>query len=101
MSYLMYIACFIIGWKLREYIAIRKINKFIEKIEDEPKPDVNKIIVKMERHGDLIYVYDKEDMFLTQGKTKQEIQDNLQKRFGNVNMVFHATSENIKEVNLS
>lgn len=100
MSYLLFIVCFLLGWKFREYTAVRKINKFIKSVEDKPE-STNRVMVKMERHGEMIYVYDKEDKFLTQGKNKEEIQINLQKKFGNVNMVFHATSENVKEVNLT
>jgi hypothetical protein len=47
----------------------------------------------------MFYLFNKEtDEFVIQGKTKEEILENLKKRFGNVDMVFHATSENIKEV---
>ena len=47
----------------------------------------------------MFYLYNSEtDEFLTQGYSKEEIQENLKKRFKNVDMAFHATSENIKEV---
>jgi len=98
MSYLLYITCFILGWKLREYTAVRKITKIMQEIDKKPE-ESNKLTVKIEKNNDIFYLYNMEtDEFLTQGSSKEEIQENLKKRFGNVDMAFHATSENVKEV---
>jgi hypothetical protein len=98
MSYLIYLACFILGWKFREYTAVRKITKMMQEVEQAPK-ELNKLTVKIEKHNNVFYLYNIEtNEFLTQGKSKEEIQDNLKARFGNIDMAFHATSENINEV---
>lgn len=97
MSFLLFIVGLLLGWKFREYTAVRKMQKLIKEAE-KPK-ETDKIQVKIEKHKDMFYVYNTEtDEFLTQGKDKEEIQANLKSRFGNVNMAFHATSENIKEI---
>lgn len=97
MSYLIFILGMLVGWKYREYTAVRKMQKLL-KAADQPK-EVDKVNVKIEKHNDIFYVYNSEtDEFLTQGLDKDEIQANLQRKFGNVNKVFHATSENIKEI---
>lgn len=98
MSYLLlFILGMLIGWKYREYTAVRKMQKLLKEAE-QPK-EVNKVQVKIEKHKDMFYVYNLEtDEFLTQGLDKDEIQANLKRRFGNVNMAFHATAENIKEI---
>ena len=99
MSYLIFIAGFLIGWKFREYTAVRKINKMLQQVEQESKKEPNKISVKIEKHNDVFYLFNMDtDEFLIQGKDKEEIQTNLKRRFGNVDMAFHATSDNIKEV---
>lgn len=98
MSFLIFIVGVLLGWKFREYTAVRKFNKMIKQAEETPKQP-NKISVKIERSGKMFYLYNSEtDEFLTQGYSKEEIQENLKKRFKNVDMAFHATSENIKEV---
>ena len=98
MSYfLLFIVGMLIGWKYREYTAVRKMQKLLKEAE-KPK-EFDKIQVKIERHNDLFYVYNiQTNEFLTQGADKDEIQANLKRRFGNVNMAFHATAENIKEI---
>jgi hypothetical protein len=71
----------------------------VKKAEEETPKPTNKISVKIERSGKMFYLYNLEtNEFLTQGYSKEEIQENLKKRFKNVDMAFHATSENIKEV---
>lgn len=98
MSYLLYIVCFLLGWKFREYTAVRKFNKMLKQAEVK-ETQSEKISVKIEKHNDMFYVFNLDtDEFLTQGKNKEEIQANLKRRFGNVNMAFHATAENIKEI---
>lgn len=105
MSYLIYIACFILGWKFREYTAVRKMTKLLnskksEDEDDEEEEEVNKVPVRIERNGDMFYLYNLETQeFLAQGKSKDEIQELLKLRFGNKFTVsFHATPDNIKEV---
>lgn len=100
MSYLIFIVGLLIGWKFREYTAVRKINKMLrENAEKSEKVEQNKITVKIEKHNDIFYLFNTEtNEFLTQGKDKEEIQTNLKLRFQNVNMAFHATAENIKEI---
>lgn len=99
MSYLIFIIGFLIGWKIREYTAVRKFHKMMKEVDEQPTKPTNKISVKIERSGKMFYLYNLEtDEFLTQGYSKEEIQENLKKRFKNVDMAFHATVENIKEV---
>ena len=70
----------------------------MQEIDKKPE-ESNKLTVKIEKNNDIFYLYNMEtDEFLTQGSSKEEIQENLKKRFGNVDMAFHATSENVKEV---
>ena len=99
MSFLILIVGLILGWKLREYTAVRKFHKMVKQVEEQSPVTSNKISVKIERNNDMFYLYNLEtDEFLTQGSSKEEIQENLKKRFKNIDMAFHATSENIKEV---
>lgn len=100
MSFLIFILGLLLGWKLREYTAVRKFNKMLDsKKPQETVEKVNKVQVKIERNGKMFYLYNLEtNEFLTQGYSKEEIQENLKKRFKNVDMAFHATVENIKEV---
>lgn len=60
---------------------------------EESKPEEGAVIeIKVERHGDTIYVFRKtDDQFLGQGKTFEEIVQRLEKDFQNVK--FHVSKE--------
>ena len=50
-----------------------------EKVQEETK---DKIYVTIEKHNDVIYVYDKiNSTFMAQGKSKEEVEDVLSKRY--------------------
>ena len=72
------------------------MKSMLDSIANEPKPGpkiVNINLIKME-HAVLAYDRDTQ-MFLGQGKTKQELIDILRTRFPNTN--FMANSQNLKE----
>lgn len=76
------------------------MTKLVNSKKSEDEEEVNIVQVKIERNGDIFYLYNLETHeFLAQGKSKDEIQEFLKLRFGNKFTVsFHATSDNIKEV---
>lgn len=73
-----------IGWQLREYAAMRKVQQMLKDSEllfdEEEKEDRTKM--RLERHGDVIYAYSEEDgTFLAQGSDLKGLDTAIRARF--------------------
>ena len=70
-----------IGWKAREAYAKKIVTKFAEELEE--KVDAKSVLhITIEKHDDMIYVYDKKNhTFMAQGNNKEELEDALMSRF--------------------
>lgn len=91
------IVCFAIGWKVREWYALRRLASLMSEMESIENGPVEQLAIKIEKHKDMFYVYDDEtDMFLAQGATKDDIAKILQKTHPKVTFV--ADPNNIREV---
>lgn len=99
---LVFIVAFYLGWQIRQYIAIRNIQIMLDKIqreeeEAEEKEDDNYLRLSIEKHGEHYYAYSlDDDKFLSQGKTREELETNLQERFPGKK--FSAHEDNLKEM---
>lgn len=105
----------IIGWMLNARAVARKIlrdpDKMIKVIENY-KDSVSKLEelqqehkdtpgLKVERHGDVIYLFrDDTNEFLAQGTTLQEALDLVGKRFPNKNFKGHLSKEQADELGI-
>ena len=59
----------------------------------------NYVNMKLEKHNDMFYFYNmKDDMFICQGKTKQEIYENFSKVYPNKNGLLFEGGELWKEI---
>ena len=89
------------GWHARERHARRAIDRFFIKVEEavsESSP--NRIPIVIERNNGVFYVWNKDDnTFMGQGKTKQELEEVLAKKFPDCK--FAAEPENLKVFNES
>jgi hypothetical protein len=66
------------GWKARE----EHTKKLLENLLDKEEKDEAAIHITIEKHYDILYVYDKTDKtFLAQGKTRKELEEMLSTRF--------------------
>lgn len=73
-----------VGWKAREKHALRLAEKLLDGLEEQVEKEEaeSKVQVTIEKHGDVIYVYDKKSsQFMAQGNSKSEIEDVLSQRF--------------------
>lgn len=74
-----------LGWQLREWHAIRTLRRFLSENEpSENAPETAPEIVScvLEQHGNVFYVYSKEDnQFLGQGTDENELSVVLKERF--------------------
>lgn len=96
-----FIVAFVLGWQVRQYIAIKNIQRIIERLEQqeeqEQEQDKQLIKLKIEQHGSCYYAYGLEDdRFLSQGTSRQELEDNLRARFPGKR--FGASDTNLKEL---
>jgi hypothetical protein len=84
----------VIGWTLREVIAIRKIHNLIHSSGDFSR---NIIKIRIEHSKGIFYIYNMEtNEFMAQGDTRIIVERNLRERFPDT--LFAATNENLREV---
>lgn len=87
MGFLLFSIGFALGWFTFKYLLDKKVDQIHEIMERDLeksnlKFEPKKVSIKFEKMNGLIYVYNcKTDHFITQGKTYEEIADNLEKRF--------------------
>lgn len=75
---------FVVGWFLREWYAMRKIDKLIDSINGNMLDEIKKKVVDItiEKSGDFFFVYRKEDgAFLAQGTDIDKLSDILTEKF--------------------
>jgi hypothetical protein len=106
MSYLVYIACFILGWYARQWFAVLRLNYLLKEhnidlpdFKEDLKSDISapELKIKVEKHKDTFYIYDANtDKFLAQGATRTECVDKLTKEFPKFDIV--ADPNNTSEV---
>jgi hypothetical protein len=87
----------IYGWYARERQAKRTIDNFFNQVEETIAENIEESILKIniEQHNGMFFVYDKEtNDFMAQGKTKQELEENLAKRYPDKR--FAADKENLR-----
>lgn len=88
---------FVLGWFIREAVAVQKIKQLVKTIEETNTPKPNELRVKIEKHKDMFYLYTQSDeRFIAQGASKAEVTEVLKKYYSTVTIV--ADPDNIKEV---
>jgi hypothetical protein len=93
---------FIAGWFFIKAIIMYKTQQILKSIADTPLPEKEKKVVHINitRLKNRFYVYNNDTQaFLTQGASKAEITEDLQKRFPDTS--FMANPSNLKEVGLN
>ena len=91
----------IYGWKLRERHSEKLLDGFMDKLNTEVEQKISEsvIYIDIEKQNGVFYVYDKKNKdFMGQGKSKEELEENLAKRFPNKK--FLADSNNLKDMGL-
>jgi uncharacterized protein YneF (UPF0154 family) len=86
----------VIGYRLRERIAMRRVEETMEMLEEINEQ--SRVMVIVEQHDSEYFVYAQDGLYLTKGKTKEEISKNLKQRFPDKS--FYISSESAKEVGL-
>lgn len=109
--FICFVAGIFVGWRISDHIhqsvmpdMFRRLGIKPQQLEqvmqdlkkelgqEEPTKDSTEICIKVEQHGEQLYVYRKDnDEFLGQGKNKDEILKILQSKFQNVK--FSVTKE--------
>lgn len=82
-TFIFFVYGVIVGWNAREKHALKLTKQLLDGIEEKVQEETkDKIYVTIEKHNDIIYVYDKiNSTFMAQGKSKEEIEDVLSKRY--------------------
>lgn len=89
---------FVLGWKAREYMAMRFIDRYQKMFEQAAVSEVaNTVMIEIQREGDQFYIYNKETgEFLAQGTNHSEVSAILGDRFPSKR--FTAMPQNLKDV---
>lgn len=87
-DYLLWVVIWIMGavygWYARERQAKKTIDMFFNQVEETIAEQVDASILKIniEEHNGMFFVYDKEtNDFMAQGRTRDELEENLAKRY--------------------
>jgi uncharacterized membrane protein len=81
------------GWSAHERFIQRTMAKALVGFEEEFI--ANRIKIKIEKHNDTLFVYEHDtNTFMAQGKTKEELEKQLQEKFPG--KMFAATTDDIK-----
>lgn len=94
-----WVVAFVFGWVMREYTAMRKVDRLLKNLEKDLSEKVmeNVVHVIIERTETGFYVYNKETKeFMAQGVTRLDLETNLDKRYPGKK--FAASDSNLKEV---
>lgn len=87
------------GWKAREEYAKKITSKLMSKIKEQTEEAEALIQIRIEKHSGMLYVYDKKDnSFMAQGSTRQELEDALSYRYPGKR--FAAAEEELEEAGL-
>lgn len=101
MAFLLFILGFICGWIGLSLMVNHRMKRTLRRLveEDENLPDIKIIKLNFTKIQDMIYAYDSSnDHFMARGISKDEIVQDLQKRFPRTH--FTANPSNLKEVGL-
>jgi hypothetical protein len=106
MEHILYVAIvfavgFLVGWNEREKWASKKVDALLDMYDKEVEKHIeeSRIDIKIEKHNDVYYVYNKDtDDFMAQASTRKELEDALAARFSGKR--FFADADNLKEVGL-
>ena len=105
-SILLAVVWFLVGWKAREFQALRTMNKIIKAEEAKMQAQTSEAIdnskkmrVTIEKHKNVMYVYEEgTGTFMAQGATEEELGDRLRERYPNT--LFVASSAELEQVGL-
>jgi hypothetical protein len=91
--------CFLIGWKAREYHAMRIMSKVVDEITEGTIEQFKSRVVniRVEDHEGQFFVYAKDDgRYLAHGETKNKLEDILNEKFPG--KYFNATPEDLEKL---
>ena len=97
MELLLVASGFAVGWFLREWYAMRKIDKLIDSMNDNLLDEIKKKIIDVvvEKEGDVFFVYRKDDRsFLAQGSDINKLSDILTEKFPG--MLFNVSPKDLE-----
>lgn len=85
---------FILGWIIREQVAITNIKSILNAAElEEDSPAEEKVLIKVEYHNGVLFAYSQlDDSFIVQANNSDELKEKLSKLFPNRTIACDAES---------
>ena len=85
------------GWHARENHAKKQVERHFEQLLEEHEEHEEQIHIIIEKHNDMLYVYDKDTkQFMAQGSSKEDVEKVLVQRFPGKHFACHESI--LKEV---
>ena len=91
--------CFFLGWKIREQVAQRNIDKIIDEITENTLKEFKQRVVdiRVEDHDGNFFIYRKDDgSYLAHAADKNTLEDTLSEKFPG--KFFNASDEDLKKL---
>lgn len=103
--FLIFVFGILVGWKLREWAAVRAVNNMIrmaEEIEHTEKEQEDTVLqIKVEQHENMFLVYNEDSGdFMAQGNTFEDAQEALIKRYPNNKFIIKEDNARAMGINL-
>jgi hypothetical protein len=85
------------GWDARERHVSKITKQFLDAMQDAEEEEEELIHIVIEKHNDMLFVYDKDtNQFMAQGTTKEDVEKVLVERFPGKR--FACSESTLKEV---
>jgi len=93
-TFIIWLGGSVAGWNAREKHAKKQVERHFEQLLEQQEEKIHIII---EKHNDMLYVYDKDTkQFMAQGSTKEAVEKILVERFPGKRFACHEST--LKEV---
>ena len=90
---------FLVGWNLRERVAIIQTSKLLAELESLEEEDTSEEVIRLiiEKDGDTLFAYHKDtSQFITQAKDRKELEKKLAELFPG--KTFGVSPQNLIEI---
>jgi hypothetical protein len=78
-----FVVALVLGYMITNYIATWLLHKIQLELQDKLDTELEEVVLRVERVGDVIYCYDDHNQFICQGRDVQEIEQSFRDRYPN------------------
>ena len=76
-----FVVALVLAYMITNYIGTRLLHKIQQELQDKLDTELEEVVVRVERVGDVIYCYDDHNRFVCQGRDVKEIEQAFKDRY--------------------